>query len=110
MALIETASLTIGLRTKTAMMKAIFLSHKKKVNMAKWHYIQSETLKQQIAFDEESHWLFCRDGTKYSPKELETITQNFQKASGMPLSVHILKKEFDGKIVNFIPAEKEATK
>ena len=37
---------------------------------AKWHFIYSETLKQRIAFDEVSGWLFCKDGTKYSPQEL----------------------------------------
>lgn len=43
---------------------------------AKWHFIYSETLKQRIAFDEVSGWIFCKDGTKYSPQELALITDN----------------------------------
>ena len=67
---------------------------------AKWHFIYSETLKQRIAFDEVSGWLFCKDGTKYSPQELALITENFTKAHEFPLSVHLLKKEFGGEIVS----------
>lgn len=68
---------------------------------AKWHFIYSETLKQRIAFDEVSGWLFCKDGTKYSPQELALITEEWQKAHELPLSVHLLKKEFKGEIISF---------
>lgn len=67
---------------------------------AKWHFIYSETLKQRIAYDEVSGWLFCKDGTKYSPQELNLITDGFTKPHELPLSVHILKKEFGGEIVS----------
>lgn len=66
----------------------------------KWIYIQSELLNQCIAFDENSGWLFCEDGTKYSPKELAMITQNWQKAEELPLLVHIVKNAFDGTITS----------
>ena len=59
---------------------------------AKWHFIYSETLKQRIAFDEVSGWLFCKDGTKYSPQELAIMTDNWQKSHEVPLAVHLLKK------------------
>lgn len=67
---------------------------------AKWHYIYSETLKQKIAYDEVSGWLFCKDGTKYSPQELNLITDGFTKSHELPLLVHLLKKEFGGEIVS----------
>lgn len=67
---------------------------------AKWHFIESETLKQRIAYDEVSGWLFCKDGTKYSPQELKLLTDNFTNPHEFPLVVHILKKEFGGEIVS----------
>lgn len=65
----------------------------------KWTYIQSQSLNQRVAFDEISGWLFCEDGTKYSPQELAKLTQNWQKAQELPLQVHIVKKAFGGTIV-----------
>jgi len=66
-----------------------------------WTYIESEELKQTIAFDKNSGWLVCKDGTKYSPKELALVTQNWTSPlPGVPLQVHILKKEFGGTIVS----------
>ena len=65
----------------------------------KWTYIQSQSLNQCVAFDENSGWLFCEDGTKYSPQELAKLTQNWQKAQELPLQVHIVKKAFGGTIV-----------
>lgn len=67
---------------------------------AKWHFIDSKTLRQRIAYDEVSGWLFCKDGTKYSPRELKLITDNFTNPHEFPLAVHLLKKEFGGEIVS----------
>ena len=67
---------------------------------AKWHFIYSETLKQRIAYDEVSGWLFCKDDTKYSPQELAIMTDNWQKSHEVPLTVHLLKKEFGGEVVS----------
>lgn len=65
----------------------------------KWTYIESETLRQTVAFDELSGWLFCKDGTKYSPQELAKLTKNWTHGAEIPLSVHQIKKIFDGEIV-----------
>ena len=65
-----------------------------------WTYIESEELKQTVAFDKNSGWLFCKDGTKYSPQELAIMTDNWQKSHEVPLAVHLLKKEFGGEIVS----------
>lgn len=64
-----------------------------------WEYMQSETLKQVIAFDKKSGWLFCKDGTRYSPEELAKITKGWTRSMEFPLQVHLLKKEFGGEIV-----------
>ena len=66
----------------------------------KWTYIQSQSLNQTVAFDENSGWLFCKDGTKYSPKELEKITKDWKEAIELPSEVHIIKKIFSGTIVS----------
>lgn len=66
----------------------------------KWIYIESETLWQTVAFDELSGWLFCKDGTKYSPEEIATITQNWTVGMEMPIAVHLVKKMFGGEIIS----------
>ena len=66
----------------------------------KWTYIESKTLGQTIAFDEISGWIICKDGTRYSPAELRLISNNWKGAAELPLSVHLLKKEFGGTIVS----------
>lgn len=65
-----------------------------------WQYIESESLKQTIAFDSNSGWLFCKDGTKYSPEELDKITQDWTCSIELPLSVHLVKKIFGGQIIS----------
>nr|DAP41453.1 MAG TPA: hypothetical protein [Caudoviricetes sp.] len=60
-----------------------------------WKYIESKTLKQTIAYDMNSGWVFCRDGTKYSPNEVKLLGEN-----ELPIEVHLLKKVFNGEIIN----------
>ena len=66
----------------------------------KWTYMESASLGQTVAYDELSGWLFCKDGTRYSPAELAEITDQWTKNTELPLSVHLLKKEFGGTIVS----------
>lgn len=71
-----------------------------KVRKPGWYYIYSEELKQEIAYSEKTGWVFCEDGTKYSPKEIQVIKDN----GGMiALAAHILKKTFGGELVNGKP-------
>ena len=63
-----------------------------------WQYMDSKTLGQTIAFDKNTGWLYCQDGTRYSPQELAKITKNWTQAIDFPLQVHLLKKEFGGEI------------
>lgn len=64
-----------------------------------WHYIESETLHQTIAYDTVSGWMQTRDGTMYNPAELRIITKNWTENTNFPLSVHVIKKLFGGEIV-----------
>ena len=61
-----------------------------------WIYIRSDTLKQMIAFNEETGWVFCEDKTRYTPCELDIIEKSGTSAT---LSVHRVKKIFQGEIV-----------
>lgn len=62
-----------------------------------WTYIYSETLKQEIALNEKTGWIYCQDGTKYSPEEIKEIKKHY---GTLPLQVHILKQKFGGVIIN----------
>lgn len=64
-----------------------------------WIKMYSETLKQEIAFDKNSGYLFCRDGTQYTPKELDVIREKKRAGVYFPLSVHIVKGVFKGEVV-----------
>ena len=61
-----------------------------------WKYQYSNELEQMVALHKASGWLFCEDGTKYSPEELQVLRDKKQK---MSLQAHLLKKVFDGKLV-----------
>ena len=62
-----------------------------------WVYIKSEVLKQEIAYDKNSGWLFCKDGVRYSPAELTKLKKH--KDADFPFAVHLLKKYFDGELI-----------
>jgi hypothetical protein len=68
-----------------------------KVRKPGWHYIYSEELKQEIALSDKTGWVFCEDGVRYSPKEIELM-----RAKGMTISLaaHLVKKQFGGEIVD----------
>jgi len=67
-------------------------------------YIDSDLLKQRVAYHKKSGWLFCedigRDGklVSYSPRELEVFRQ-----SGEPITmaVHMVKKIIGGEVVGY---------
>jgi len=61
-----------------------------------WNYKFSELLKQKIALNSSTGWIYCHDGTTYSPDEYKLISgiKNF------PIQVHLLKKIFKGTIVH----------
>ena len=64
-----------------------------------WQYIKSKSLNQTVAFDRNSGWVFCEDGTRYSPTEMAKITKNWTAGTELPLAVHLIKKNFDGEII-----------
>lgn len=61
-----------------------------------WTYKYSEELSQWITRHDESGWVYCEDGTKYSPKEIAIIIKNHKKMSKI---AHEVKKVFDGEII-----------
>ncbi len=66
----------------------------------KWTYIESDSLGQTIAFDEISGWLYCKDGTRYSPAEIAALAAQYKiSRKEIPLEVHVIKKTFGGEIV-----------
>lgn len=64
-----------------------------------WKYIYSESLKQEIAVHLKTGWVYCKDGTKYSPLEIEVLINAKQR---MPLKVHNIKKILEGRIIKII--------
>lgn len=64
-----------------------------------WTYIESETLAQTLAFDLNTGWLFCKDGTRYSPAELRIIAVGGADIE-LPRAVHCVKKVFGGEITD----------
>ena len=59
-----------------------------------WEYIYSKTLEQDIAYHLATGWLFCADGTKYSPQELHLL-----QGTPIPKLLHDIKRHFNGAIV-----------
>lgn len=59
-------------------------------------YMQSETLNQEIAISKTSGKVYCKDGTVYTPAEIEEIRKHYGE---LPLIIHIIKKKFGGIIV-----------
>ena len=62
-----------------------------------WFYKYSENLKQNIALNKKTGWVYCEDGTKYSPEENAILKSTGQP---IPLQVHIVKKMFAGVLVS----------
>ena len=76
-------------------------------NKPGWLYKYSETLKQETAYHCESGWVFCKDGTKYSPTEIRRL----QKAgiAALPLKVHTIRKMLEGTIVDIRHKQPQTT-
>lgn len=60
-----------------------------------WTYIYSRELEQEIALNDKTNWVYCHDGTRYNPQELQIIKIN----ETLPRAVHLIKKIFEGEIV-----------
>ena len=58
-------------------------------------YMFSEILNQEIAVSNKTGWVYCEDGTKYSPDELKLL---HTIGGFLPLEVHILKSQFKGTL------------
>ena len=66
-----------------------------------WTYRFIESLNMQIAINDTSGIMYTEDKVRYSAEE-QKLLQSIDYA--LPLTVHIVKKVFDGTIVS-IPAD-----
>jgi hypothetical protein len=69
----------------------------KKEHQPGFIYIKSETLNQEIALSEKSGWVFCEDGTRYSPGEIKILDAGGNGV--ITQGVHNVKKVFGGEVV-----------
>ncbi|MGL4982399.1 MAG: hypothetical protein ACRC4W_06070 [Treponemataceae bacterium] len=60
-----------------------------------WYYVYSKELDQEIALSKKTGWVFCKDGTKYSPAEVEIL----RSKNGITKEIHLLKKTFEGSFL-----------
>jgi len=59
-------------------------------------YIKSDLLKQEVAVSKKTGWVYCEDGVKYSPEEMEVI----RRAGGvLDAATHAVKKAIGGEVV-----------
>jgi hypothetical protein len=77
------------------------------VNMPKefrpgWEYIYSGALGQEVAVSIKTEKAHCEDGTIYFPEEIKILNSANQEIT---LGVHLVKRVFEGEIVNFIHKE-----
>ena len=61
-----------------------------------WNYYYSEALKLEFAIHKDSGWVYFPDGVKYSPEEINVLSN---EGGVIELSVHNVKKIFNGEIV-----------
>jgi hypothetical protein len=68
-------------------------------------YIKSNELNQEIAFSLKSGWVYCEDKgpdgklVNYSPEEIQILDADGK--GKMTLGVHLIKKIFGGRIVQY---------
>jgi hypothetical protein len=67
----------------------------------------SKILKQEIALSEKTGAVFCADGVKYSPVELDVFEKN---GATVDERVHCVKKIIGGEIVGFMENTKKVEK
>jgi hypothetical protein len=76
----------------------------KKEHQPGFFYTKSEIINQEIALSKKSGWLYCEDGTKYSPEEVQIL-----KVRGeITLGIHNVKKVFKGEIVKYEPRSNDS--
>ena len=63
-----------------------------------WTYRFIPSLNMQIAINDSTGVMYTEDKTKYTPEEQQLLQAiDYQ----LPLSVHLVKKVFEGKIILF---------
>jgi len=63
-------------------------------------YIKSDLLHQEVAVSKKTGWVFCEDGVKYSPAEVEVV---YKASRVLDMATHQVKKIIGGEIVGYEP-------
>jgi hypothetical protein len=67
-----------------------------------WEYIHSDTLQQEVALNMRTGKTYCEDKTVYGFREIEVMRDAKQEITP---EIHLVKKIFEGEIVNVIHKE-----
>jgi hypothetical protein len=59
-------------------------------------YLKSGNLKQEIAMNRKTGWVYCEDGAQYSPQEMLLF---YEAGSEIDAGVHIVRKVFNGEVI-----------
>jgi hypothetical protein len=67
-----------------------------KVYKPGFNYYKSNILKQEIAMNKNTGWVYCEDGVRYSPQELLLF---YEADCEVDIGTHLVKKVFSGEVV-----------
>jgi hypothetical protein len=79
-----------------------------KVYKPGFNYYKSKILKQEVAMNKKTGWVYCEDGVRYSPQE---ILLSYEGNCEVDIGTHLVKKVFAGEIVRIernIPGNDQA--
>jgi hypothetical protein len=67
-----------------------------KVYKPGFNYYKSNILKQEIAMNKNTGWVYCEDGVRYSPQEMLLF---YEANCEVDIGTHLVKKVFSGEVV-----------
>jgi hypothetical protein len=59
-------------------------------------YMKSRHLKQEIAMNVKTGWVYCEDGALYSPQEMLLF---YEAGAEIDVVTHVVKRIFNGEVV-----------
>jgi hypothetical protein len=67
-----------------------------KVYKPGFNYYKSKILKQEVAINKKTGWVYCEDGVRYSPREILLF---YEGNCEVDIGTHLVKKVFAGEVV-----------
>jgi hypothetical protein len=61
-----------------------------------FNYYKSNILKQEIAMNKNTGWVYCEDGVRYSPQELLLFCE---AGCEIDIGTHLVKRVFAGEVI-----------